>query len=59
MQNSELMKYKSPENYLSTTYIKPNKLTFTDYKYTINVFHGKLISKKRSEKNITVCCAVN
>ena len=30
-ENSELMKYKPPENYLSTTYLKPKKLTFADY----------------------------
>ena len=53
------MKYKPPENYLSTTYLKPNKLTFADYKYTINILHGKLISKKWNEKNIRVYCAVN
>ena len=59
MQNSELMKYKPQENYLSTTYLKPKKLTFADYKYTINIFHCKLLSKKWSEKNIRVYCAVN
>ena len=46
MENRELMKYESPENYLSTAYLTPKKLTFADYKYTINVCHDKLVSKE-------------
>ena len=50
MENSDLMKYESPEHYLSTTYLTPKKLTFVDYKYTTKIYHDKLVSKEWSEK---------
>ena len=56
MKNSELMKYKPLENYLSTTYLTTTKSTFVGYKYTINVYHDKLISKEWSEKNVRMHC---
>ena len=59
MENSKLMKYESPENYLSTTYVTPKKLTFANYKYTTNVRHDKLVSKEWNENNMRVYCAVN
>ena len=57
MKNSELMKYKYLENYLSTTYLISKQLTFVGYKYTINVCHDRLISKEWSEKNVRMYCA--
>ena len=59
MENSDLMKYESPEHYLSTTYLTPKKLTFADYKDKIKVCHDKLVSKEWSENNVRVYCAVN
>ena len=59
MEKSELMKYESPENYLSTAYLTPKKLILANYKYTINVYHDKLVSKESSENNVRVYCAVN
>ena len=50
------MKYKPLENYLSTTYLTTTKSTFVGYKYTINVYHDKLISKEWSEKNVRMYC---
>ena len=59
MENSELMKYEPPENYLSKAYLTPKKLTFADYKYTSNVCHEKLVSKEWNKNNIRVYCVVN
>ena len=59
MEKSELMKYESPENYLSTAYLTPKKLTHANYKYTINVYHDKLVSKEWNQTNVRVYCAVN
>ena len=59
MENRELMKYESPENYLSTAYLTPKKLTFADYKYTINVCHDKCVSKEWNENNVKIHRAVN
>ena len=59
MENIELMKYESPEKYVSTAYLIPKKLTFADYKYTINIRHDKLVSKEWNEKNVRVYCTVN
>ena len=46
MENSELMKDQSPEDYLSIAYLTTKKLTFADYKYTTNVCYDKLVSKE-------------
>ena len=59
MKNGELMKYESPENYLSIAYLTSKKLTYADYKYKTNVCHDKLVSKERNEKNVRVYCAVS
>ena len=59
MENSELMKYESSENYFTTVYLTPKKLTFADYKYINNVCHDKLVSKEWSENNVRVYCVVN
>ena len=50
MENSDLVKYESPEHYLSTTYLTPKKLNFADHKYTTKIYHDKLVSKEWSEK---------
>ena len=50
IENGELMKYEPPEKYLSTTYLKPKKLLFADYKYAINVCHEKLRNKEWNKK---------
>lgn len=46
MQNSELMEYKPPNHYLSTTYLKPENLTFADYKSRINICHTNMLGNE-------------
>ena len=53
------MKCKTPKGYLSTAYLSPKKITFADFKNTINVCHKKLIGKEWNEKNVRVYGAVN
>ena len=53
------MKYKSPKNYSSTVYLTLMKLTFVDYKYTINVCYDNQVNKEWRETNVKLYCAVS
>ena len=53
------MKWESPNHSKLSTYLKSKKLTFHDYKNTINLCHKKLLNKEWSEKNVRVHCTVN